>query len=209
MSRLLNMLRELSFSNNEKFPVTESMRKDLLWWQKFLPLYNGVSIIKNGTWLPADSFFFIDACLSGFGAVCRDKYIRSEWPEEIKQLDLHISARELFTIVITVKVWGKELSGLCMVIACDNEPASIAINSGKSEDNFMQQCLRELWFIAAVHEFEIRVSHIPGREDFVADWLSRWLFPACRSKFKRYNSSLETPLQCRAVDSSNFSFVCD
>ena len=83
MSRLLNMLRELSFSNNEKFPVTECMRKDLLWWQKFLPLYNGVSIIKEGTWLPADSFFFRDACLSGFGAVCRDEYICGEWPEEI------------------------------------------------------------------------------------------------------------------------------
>ena len=181
-----------------------------MWWQKFLPLYNGVSIIKEeGTWLPEDSFLFTDACLSVFGAVCREEYIRGEWPDEIKQLDLHISGLELFTIVMAVKVWGKDLSGLCIVIACDNEPASIAINSGKSKDNFMQQCLRELWFIAAVQEFEIRAAHIPGRENFVADWLSQWLFLACRSKFECYNSSLKTPLQHHAVDSSNFSFICD
>jgi hypothetical protein len=38
----------------------------------------------------------------------------------------------------------------------------------------MQCCLREICFIAATLEFEIRAKHIAGRENRIADYLSRW-----------------------------------
>ena len=108
------------------------------------------------------------------------------WPDDIRQLDLHISDLELYTIVIAVKLWASQLTGLCVLIACDNEAATISINSGKSKDPFMQKCLRELWFIAAVHDFEIPSVHIPGTKNLVADWLSRWFDLVCRERFKSY-----------------------
>ena len=212
MSRLLNILRDLPGHGRGKFRITDEIRADLRWWDTFLPLYNGVSIIKEGTWVPADSFFFTDACLFGFGAVCDNEFIHGEWTEgilsRIENKELHISALELYTIVIAVKTWASKLYELCVLIACDNEAATIAINSGKSRDPFMQQCLRELWLISAVNEFEIRAVHIPGRDNTLADWLSRWLDATCRAKFECYNNSLPEPMQCKSFDYSVFEFSC-
>jgi hypothetical protein len=33
---------------------------------------------------------------------------------------------------------------------------------------------KELCFIAAIHEFEVRAVHLPGSENRIADFLSRW-----------------------------------
>ena len=48
------------------------------------------------------------------------------------------------------------------------------INSGSSKDAFMQNCLRELCYMAAVFQFDIRAKHIFGVENRLADFLSRW-----------------------------------
>ena len=60
LSRLLNALR--SFPSNAKSQlVTLEMRHDLAWWQTFLPLHNGVSVIKPADWSFADFRFTTDA----------------------------------------------------------------------------------------------------------------------------------------------------
>ena len=38
----------------------------------------------------------------------------------------------------------------------------------------MQDCLRELCYMAAVFQFEIRAKHILGEDNRLADFLSRW-----------------------------------
>ena len=38
----------------------------------------------------------------------------------------------------------------------------------------MQECLREISFLAAQWEFEIRALHIPGVQNDIPDMLSRW-----------------------------------
>ena len=61
LPRLLNALR--SFPSNAKSQlVTLEMRHDLAWWQTFLPIYNGISVIKPADWSFAD-FRFISRTL--------------------------------------------------------------------------------------------------------------------------------------------------
>ena len=38
----------------------------------------------------------------------------------------------------------------------------------------MQNCLRELCYIEAIYQFEIKAKHIVGDENRLADYLSRW-----------------------------------
>ena len=38
----------------------------------------------------------------------------------------------------------------------------------------MATCLRELWLVVSQNHFELRAVHLPGEENRVADWLSRW-----------------------------------
>lgn len=59
-------------------------------------------------------------------------------------------------------------------MSCDNEAAVTGVNSDSSKDPFMQRCLRELWFTAAVHDCKLTARHIPGAHNVLADALSRW-----------------------------------
>ena len=97
-----------------------------------------------------------------------------EYPEDIVRSAGHITALELYTIVVAVKFWASKLSHRKFLVACDNEAAVTVVNSGSSKDHFMQCCLRELWFTAAVHDCELTACHIPGVNNVLADALSRW-----------------------------------
>lgn len=83
-------------------------------------------------------------------------------------------------------MWGDKFKGKRILIFCDNEASVKVINSGSSKDAFMQNCLRELCFIAAIHQFEIRAKHILGEENRLADYLSRW---HTHTKFSKLFSS--------------------
>ena len=48
------------------------------------------------------------------------------------------------------------------------------LNSGSSKDSFMQRCLRQLWFTAALYDCELTARHIPGVHNVLADALNRW-----------------------------------
>ena len=65
-------------------------------------------------------------------------------------------------------------SSLLYCILRLNEAAVTVINSGITRDPFMQRCLRQLWFTASLHDFEVRASFVPGDHNFLPDALSRW-----------------------------------
>jgi hypothetical protein len=53
-----------------------------------------------------------------------------------------------------------------------NKTLVTVINTGKSRNSFLQNCLKELCFIAAIHEFEVCAVHLTGSENRIADFLS-------------------------------------
>ena len=62
LSCLFNAL--WSFPSHTKHPpITLAMRQDLLWWNTFLPLFNGVSVIKPDEWSFANLRFSTNACV--------------------------------------------------------------------------------------------------------------------------------------------------
>jgi hypothetical protein len=80
----------------------------------------------------------------------------------------------MLTVVVSLKLWSQELKGKRVVIFCDNQAVCIVINSGKAKSVFLQQCLREICFIAAVNEFQIRAEHLSSNNNRISDCLSRW-----------------------------------
>ena len=47
------------------------------------------------------------------------------------------------------------------------------VNSGKIRDNFLNACIRHIWFIAASHDIDLQLTHIQDHKNFIADSLSR------------------------------------
>ena len=173
LSRFLSTLCS-SPSNAKSQLATLEMRHDLAWWQTFLPLYNGVSVIKPPNWSFADFRFTMDACLTHGEATYLDKHLTFPFLDFVLRAVSYISALELFTVNVTLKFWATPLQHQRFLVSCDNEAAVTVIKSGSTKDPFMQRCLRQLWFTSALHDVDLLVRHIPGKHNTLANALSRW-----------------------------------
>lgn len=193
ISRLLNWLRQIPGGENKACHVPDEVRKDLIWWREFLPLYNGVSMMSLEEWSVPDGEFSSDACLSGCGGIFRGSDVfHTEFPEFIISQGLSINSLELLTVAVCVKLWGSHCKGKKIIINCDNSASVSVINSGKSRIPFMQGCLREICFYTALYEFELRAVHIEGQENRIPDHLSRWHLDAShKEKFQKLTSGMD------------------
>lgn len=173
IARILILLRKVLF-NHHHVNLTAEFRKDIAWWRRFLRAYNGVSMISTAQWSSPGEVFTTDACLTGCGGLCGDQYFHAAFPSFVVQQTLDINCLELLTIIVALKLWGLRWSGLRLTVRCDNEVAVTVLNTGRCRNSFLNSCLRELCYLAAIHEFEIRAVHVPGVSNCYADILSRW-----------------------------------
>jgi len=79
---------------------------------------------------------------------------------------------EALAIIVALRLWSHQWRGLRIVVYCDNLSVVCSLNSGRVQDKLLASCLREIWFLAAVHEFEIRACHLSSSENRGADLLS-------------------------------------
>ena len=173
LNRLFAALRKVQRSHHT-VTLSPEFRKDITWWITFLRTYNGVSIIPNPVYSSPDHVLSSDACLTGCGAVCGDSYFHSPFPQDILDQNHDINCLELLTVVVAIKLWGHKWRGMSIQIFCDNNVTVLAINSGASRSDFITKCLRELWLWCARYELLLRAQHLPGVENRLADFLSRW-----------------------------------
>ncbi|KAK3745939.1 hypothetical protein QZH41_012754 [Actinostola sp. cb2023] len=174
IARMLDLLRTVHRKSHH-INLNSDFRKDLSWWKRFLNTYNGVSMINSSPWSEPGAIFTSDACLQGCGAICGNQYFHAEFPAFILSQALDIlNALELLTIVVAAKLWGSRWKGFRIMVRCDNLVSVTVINSGRSKDLFLNECLRELCYLSAFFEFELRGVHLPGIENRACDLLSRW-----------------------------------
>ena len=133
--------------------------------------FNGVSFFKQ-SWGESEKIY-VDACLDGIGAIwdnqvyCRN--IKGIMPE-----NLSIVHFETLNIVVALKTWANRLCRTQVTVYCDNMAAVMICQTGKTRDQFLAKCYRNLWLICAVYEIDLRVVHIKGSENVTADTLSRF-----------------------------------
>ena len=89
-------------------------------------------------------------------------------------MKLHITALEILSMVLCLKLWGRFFKGQRILVLCDNQAVSQVICSGKSSSLFLQHALREICFLASVYEFQLKGQFIEGSSKNIADILSRW-----------------------------------
>ncbi|CAC5401601.1 unnamed protein product [Mytilus coruscus] len=149
-------------------------------------------------WSSPDCVLSCDSTLVGCGGICNGRYFHTVFPAFIRRKQLHINALELLCIMACLKVWASVLEGSKIVIYCDNSSSVTVLNSGACRNAFMQSCLREICFLTAGHEFQVKGRHLSGEANRVADMLSRWDMDPCISteflKQARINSWTEIEL---------------
>ena len=61
-------------------------------------------------------------------------------------------------------------------VHCGNEGAVTVVRTSKPKDNFLDICLRNLWLVCATFNIDLRIKHIRGKDNSLADALSRQKF---------------------------------
>ena len=113
----------------------------------------------------------------------------------------------MLAVLLGVSIWGSSLQSAKVQIYCDNDPAVCVINSGRTKDVFMGSCIRELWLAVSKYGFQIRAVHLPGEENRVPDWLSRWeCGQSYRELFYRYISEEPEKYSEIIIDPDWFKF---
>ena len=183
LTHILDTLRSLR-RNQHRFKLSAEFRKDIRWWMRFINVYNGVSFIPTQLWSVPNSIFSTDACLTGCDGMSFEQYFHVEFPPEVLLRFTAIHLLETLAIVIALRLWGCHWRGLRIMVYCDNFSVVSSLNSGRIQDKLLVVCLRDIWFLATVHEFEIRACRLPSYKNRGADLLSRWhLNPSFQNEF--------------------------
>ena len=172
--------------------IPDFAKKDILWWYKFLPHYNGISMMLYEEWCQPDSIFSSDSCLSGCGGFWQGSYFHTIFPDFILERNLNINVLEMLSIIVCLKLWGKYFKGKRIQIFCDNEAVCQVISSGRAKCELLQSGLREIAYLAAILEFEIKTVHLDSKTNRISDLLSRFhLDPKNESQFFQLTSHFD------------------
>ena len=167
---MLHTLHENHASN--KITSSDSFQRDLLWFIHFLGPFNGVVAFKR---LPVQYHVFVDATLSGIGDVWGKRVYTAQIPRHLQDR-FYIIQYEMYNIVIALWTWGHLWQDKVVLVSCHNQSAISICETGKMKDILLNVCLHALWLHAARFNIELRVVHIPGKANEIADTLSRNTF---------------------------------
>ena len=172
INRVLATLREAP----ETGPILLSVEfhKDIAWFNRFLPLFNGKVYFKKHLHTPITNVF-VDASLTGVGGVW-DEMVYAVPLARLQNLPPRCSIvhLEMVNVFVALNLWKLRLAGKSLIIHCDNAAVVSTLNSGRAFDQFLLKVARNIWLLTAVHDIDLQVRHIPGKKNVVADTLSRW-----------------------------------
>ena len=86
---------------------------------------------------------------------------------------------EALNIVGACKVWAKAWENRQIHMFCDNMAGVKVLNTGKARDSVSAICARNIWLINAMFSIHLKVTHIAGKKNRLADLLSRWTGRPC------------------------------
>jgi len=109
VSRIIARIRVLGPlpPKNADILIDREFRCDLHFFRRFLPQYNGISIILEDDW--SDLIIEVDASGWGAGGVCADDWFSLKWSPREKILD--ISTQEMIAVILACKAFGNRWKG--------------------------------------------------------------------------------------------------
>ena len=150
-----------------KFSTTST-----IFWLTHAKSFNGLVPIPRKT-PELVQHVYTDACLQGGAGV-----FNSEWFfQELFQEDDHIAPKEFRMVLVALETWGHLWAGLPVEFHVDNKPVVDICNKKTSDSPILMRFLRH--FLMKVAKFALGTvifTHIPSKENFLADALSRQNF---------------------------------
>ena len=171
-TRRLIDLAKLAKRPHHHVRLSREARSDIEWWYQFAGKWNGMSMLRAQRREKPDITLISDASGTwGCGAFWDQKWFQLKWAGMLEQA--HITIKELVPIVLGAAVWGREWRGRTVHVWCDNSAVVAILNWGNSRDPEAMHLMRCLAFIKEKFQFFLFATHIKGKNNDLADALSR------------------------------------
>ena len=167
ISRLLEALRA---AKGTYININADMKADFRWFQEFCRNWNGKSYIPES--IPSRDIY-VDACLTGIGASDGVQAYAGQIAP-ISDPACNITEVEALNVIVALQTFLSTADrGKHVRIHCDNMAAVQVLQSGRARNRILLDCARAAWMVQAVLDVQVSYAHIPGKENEVADRLSR------------------------------------
>ena len=158
--------------------LNHAFRSDLMWWPTFLGSWNGKAMMHSRVqWTPAVQLYTDAAGEVGCGAWCGAwwgaHWLQLKWATAAAWKGIPITQKEVLPAVLACTVWGHQWKAKRIQLCCDNEAAVAVLNARYSRDPLIMHLLRSLFFVKAYFDLNLWAVHIPGKDNVVADAISR------------------------------------
>ena len=127
--------------------------------------------------------FSVSSDVSGaiaYGTFMDNTWFNGQW--STLQFPLSIAYKELFPVVLAAHVWGPGWFHRRILFHIDNKAVVHILNSQTSPEPNIMHLLRSLLKAVARFSFSFAAIHVPGRNNGIADALSRFNFQAFHSQ---------------------------
>ena len=84
-----------------------------------------------------------------------------------------IAHLEILNIVVALKVWAEHWANKRIKVHYDNMAVVEVLCNGRARDNTQALLASNIWRICAMFNIHILVLHMPGKNNILADLLSR------------------------------------
>jgi hypothetical protein len=112
-------------------------------WLTFLNKFKGISVLHDRFWVTnEDMQLFKDSAGGrgiGFGIYFQGHWCNASWPDSwhTSGITSDITSLELFSIVVTLFIWGSELKNKNIKVNCDNFSVVHILSKLTSSDRVM------------------------------------------------------------------------
>jgi len=170
LQRVLDLLRPLRHATH-KVCLSQEFQADISWWLLNLTTFNCKYLLLD---YYGSVSVFTDASNKGAGIVCENDWAYIDWALDMPFMyHEHINIKETIAVIAAVYRWAPSWAHCKVTIHTDNITTRAAINKGVCRNPLLMQHLRVVFWLSVIFNFEIHCVHIPGRENYAADTVSR------------------------------------
>ena len=150
--------------------LTKEVKEDLEVWLSFLAEFNGRSFFIEDAWQNSSKLsLYTDASGAlGIATIFGSRWCYGKWPPA--WACRNIAILEFYPIVLSLYLWGHEMSNQCVLFFTDNEALVHVINKQSCKDKPLMS--RKLVSICLQHNIVSKAKHVPGIYNNLADSLS-------------------------------------
>jgi hypothetical protein len=167
-------------------------KRDLEWFVRFAQVYNGVTRFDNEI-EKTDYEIYTDASFKGIGARVNNWVYKYE----IEGDGSNIAHWEALNVLVALRVWACKFKHARVKVFCDNAAAVSVFQTHRASDKILQAIARNIWLLAAIWDIKLYIEHIPGKDNGVADLISRWR--TCSNPVAKLYSALNDSPCCYKV----------